>query len=93
LAPHNPLSPVNTVASTHVALASPNFVALEWVFDNPPWTGSVLTEPLRIEDGWLDPPRGPGLGIELDLEACRAHPYQPVDLPPFWHPDGAVADW
>jgi galactonate dehydratase len=92
-APHNPLSPVNTVASTHVALASPNFVALEWVFDNPLWTGSVLTEPLRIEDGWLDPPRGPGLGIELDLEACRAHPYQPVDLPPFWHPDGAVADW
>jgi galactonate dehydratase len=92
-APHNPLSPVNTVASAHVALASPNFVALEWVFDNPPWTSSILTEPLRIENGWLDPPRGPGLGIELDLEACRAHPYEPVDLPPFWHPDGAVADW
>ena len=48
LAPHNPLSPVNTIASAHVAMASPNFVALEWVFDNPPWTQAILTEPLSI---------------------------------------------
>ena len=47
LAPHNPLSPVNTVASAHVGMASPNFVALEWIFDNPSWTHDVLTEPPR----------------------------------------------
>jgi galactonate dehydratase len=93
LAPHNPLSPVNTVASAHVALASPNFVALEWVVDGPPWTQEVISEPLAIRDGVLELPPRPGLGVELDLEACARHPYRPVDLPTLWHADGAVADW
>jgi galactonate dehydratase len=93
LAPHNPLSPVNGVASAHVAMASPNFVALEWVFDNPPWTNDVLGTPLGLRDGWLELSDAPGLGIELDLEVCAAHPYRPVDLPQFWHEDGSVADW
>ena len=93
LSPHNPLSPVNTVASAHVGMATPNFVALEWVFDNPPWTQEILTEPLAIRDGHLELPRTAGLGIELNLDACRAHPYRPVDLPAFWQADGAVADW
>jgi len=93
LSPHNPLSPVNGVASAHVAMASPNFVALEWVVDNPPWTMDVLTRPPAVQDGWLELPERPGLGIELDLDVCREHPYRAVDLPPFWHEDGAVADW
>jgi galactonate dehydratase len=93
LAPHNPLSPVNGIASAHVAMASPNFVALEWVFDNPPWTNDVLGTPLGLRDGWLELSDAPGLGIELDLEVCAAHPYRPVDLPQFWHEDGSVADW
>jgi galactonate dehydratase len=93
LAPHNPLSPVNTIASAHVAMASPNFVALEWVFDNPPWTQEVLTRPLAIADGVLELPAGPGLGIELDRDVCAQHPYRPVDLPTLWQRDGAVADW
>jgi galactonate dehydratase len=92
-APHNPLSPVNGIASAHVALASPNFVALEWVVDAPPWAADVLTERPAIEGGVLTLPRRPGLGIELDLDCCRAHPYRPSDLPAFRHPDGAVADW
>jgi len=93
LAPHNPLSPVNTVASAHVALASPNFVACEWVVDGPAWVGELLTEPLTIAGGVLSLPRRPGLGIELDLERCREHPYRPSDLPAFRHRDGSVADW
>jgi galactonate dehydratase len=93
LGPHNPLSPVNGIASAHVGMASPNFVALEWVVDNPPWTQAVLTRPAAIQDGWLELPERPGLGIELDLDVCREHPYRAVDLPPFWHADGAVADW
>ncbi len=93
LALHNPLSPVNTVASAHVALASPNFVACEWVVDGPAWVGELLTEPLTIAGGVLSLPRRPGLGIELDLERCREHPYRPSDLPAFRHRDGSVADW
>ena len=93
LAPHNPLSPVNGVASAHVAMSSPNFVALEWVFDNPKWTNDILRTPLALRDGWLELSDAAGLGIELDLEVCAAHPYRPVDLPQLWHEDGSVADW
>jgi galactonate dehydratase len=53
----------------------------------------VLVERLAIEAGYLTLPEAPGLGIELDLEVCNAHPYRPVDLPVLRHPDGAVADW
>src|SRR4029453_14602196 len=67
LAPHNPLSPVNGIASAHVAMASPNFVALEGVVDNPPWTTEILGTPLALGDGWLELSDAPGLGIELDL--------------------------
>src|SRR5262249_35232144 len=37
-APHNPLSPVNTVASAHVGMAPPRFGALEDAGGSPPWT-------------------------------------------------------
>jgi L-alanine-DL-glutamate epimerase-like enolase superfamily enzyme len=30
--------------------------------------GDVVREPLRIEDGYLYPPSGPGLGVSLDHE-------------------------
>jgi galactonate dehydratase len=94
LAPHNPLGPVNTVASAHVALAAPNFVALELLVGYyPDWTRDLVREPPRIADGFLELGREPGLGIEVDLELCRAHPYQPRPLPLLRYPDGAVADW
>ena len=92
-APHNPLSPVNTMASAHVAMASPNFVALEWVVDDVAWRDQLLKEALVIRDGWLVLPSRPGLGIELDLDVCNAHPYNAVNLGVLWHEDGGVADW
>jgi galactonate dehydratase len=94
LAPHNPLGPVNTVASAHLALAAPNFVALELLVGYyPDWTRELVRDPPRIADGFLELGREPGLGIELDLDLCRRHPYQPRPLPLLRHEDGAVADW
>jgi galactonate dehydratase len=93
LAPHNPLGPVNTIVSAHVGMASPNFVALETCLYPPEWTRELLTEPLRIADGYLELSDAPGWGIELDVELCRGHPYRPYKLPPLRHPSGAVGDW
>ena len=92
LGPHNPLSPVNGIASAHVGMASPNFVALEWVVDNPPWTKDMLARP--CDPGRLA--RAPGTTRARHRarpRGLREHPYRAVDLPPFWHEDGAVADW
>jgi galactonate dehydratase len=92
-APHNPLGPVNTIVSAHVAMASPNFVALETCLYPPDWTRELLTEPLELADGYLDLSDKPGWGIELDVELCRGHPYKPHKLPVLRHPSGAIADW
>ena len=92
-APHNPLGPVNTIASAHVGMASPNFVALEVCLYADDWTRELLSEPLEFVDGYLELSERPGWGIELDVDLCRAHPYKPYKLPVLQHPSGAIADW
>jgi galactonate dehydratase len=92
-APHNPLGPINTVVSAHVAMASPNFVALEVCLYPPEWTSELISEPLEFDDGYLELSDEPGWGVEIDVELCRAHPYEPHKLPILHHPSGAVADW
>jgi galactonate dehydratase len=92
-APHNPLGPVNTIVSAHVGMATPNFVALEVCNYAPDWTRGLLTEPLVFADGYLELSDEPGWGVELDVELCRAHPYEPAKLPILEHPSGAIADW
>ena len=92
-APHNPLGPVNTIVSAHVAMASPNFVALEICLYPPDWTRELISEPLEFQNGYLELSDQPGWGVELDLELCRSHPYQPYKLPILEHPSGALADW
>ena len=102
LAPHNPLSPLNTAASAHVALATPNFVTLEYKVETAlpwreqasvPWRDSILVEPLRLEDNALVVPSTPGLGIELDWDACLAHPAPERHLTLPLQRDGAVAEY
>jgi galactonate dehydratase len=92
-APHNPLGPVNTIVSAHVAMATPNFVALEICLYADEWTRDLLTEPLEFADGYLELSDRAGWGIELDVELCRGHPYRPSKLPLLRHASGAVADW
>ena len=75
-APHNPLGPVNTIVSAHVGMATPNFVALEICRYAPDWTRGLLSEPLVFRGRYLELSDAPGWGVELDLELCRAHPYQ-----------------
>nr|WP_239638465.1 enolase C-terminal domain-like protein [Haloferax lucentense] len=37
------------------------------------WEGDVIAEPFEVEDGCLPAPRGPGLGISVDLDAVEAY--------------------
>ncbi|UYM04673.1 mandelate racemase/muconate lactonizing enzyme family protein [Solicola gregarius] len=71
LAPHCYSSAVGLVASAHLGAA---FDVVDWlevdVRDNPLRT-ELLSTPLGWHDGALPPPRGPGLGIELDESTVR----------------------
>jgi galactonate dehydratase len=91
VAPHNPNGPVATAASLHLSAAIPNFLILETA-KNEPHRSMVQKQGLKIENGWIELPRTPGLGIELDEEVIAAHPYSPRDYASAYYPDGSVAD-
>lgn len=92
-APHNPLGPLNTLASAHVAFASPNAQCLEVVVDEVPWAADLVDTPLTMQGGWAELPTRSGIGARLDLDACAEHPPRDVRAPQWRHDDGSVADW
>ncbi|MGH2534875.1 MAG: mandelate racemase/muconate lactonizing enzyme family protein [Thermomicrobiales bacterium] len=93
LAVHNPLGPVSSAACLQLNLACSNF----GVQEQPRKTGEVLTDVVPVqpewEDGYLLPPTRPGLGIEFDREAAKAHPFQLVGLPTLRRLDGSFTNW
>ncbi|MBN3821638.1 glucarate dehydratase, partial [Paraburkholderia sp. Se-20369] len=63
---------VSLAMFTHVAAAAPGKVTAidtHWIWQD----GECLTrEPLKIENGRVDVPKRPGLGVELDMDAVAA---------------------
>ena len=39
-----------------------------------------MTTPIEWADGYVIPPTGPGLGVELDEAVALAHPYEGTEL-------------
>ena len=88
-APHNPSGPVANAATLQLAACCPNFNILEIMYSDVTWRADVTDEDLHYEDGYIIIPDKPGLGIELNEEACLAHPYQAHTLR---HYTGALTD-
>src|SRR5215203_5180051 len=97
VAPHNPYSWLLTRASIQLDFSIPNFTIQEFLVDHPPEVERLFAERFTwLPGGWVEPPTLPGLGIELDWDAIRAHeqlPYTRTYQPSLWHVDGSVADW
>ena len=93
LVTHNPLGPVSSMACLHMNLATPNF----GVQEQPQRPGTQLTDIVTgqatWEDGCLLPPTAPGLGVEFDREAARAHPMQRFERPYLKRLDGSFTNW
>jgi galactonate dehydratase len=86
-APHSAQGPVCSVVCAHLSAATPNFYIHE-IFDefNEPWEERLLDPPLKVRNGHVRLPEGPGLGVALDLDEVAKHPYQPGNwLPLFRH--------
>jgi galactonate dehydratase len=90
VAPHNPLGPVSTAVSTHFAASTPNFCILEYQVDSQGPMRSLVREPLKLVDGYVQIPDAPGLGIELDERAIADHPLRPWHRPFLHEPDGNI---
>ena len=76
VAPHNPLGPVANAVALHFALSTPNFLIQEDMLTDVPWRWDVVRSSLRTENGYWLPAQAPGLGIEVDEEQARKHPFQ-----------------
>jgi L-alanine-DL-glutamate epimerase-like enolase superfamily enzyme len=74
---------VHLAAGLHLAAATPNFLLCEYPnsFRNGPLANALLQQPIRYAAGHLEVPSSPGLGINFDEDALKAHildPYEPV---------------
>jgi gluconate/galactonate dehydratase len=72
VAMHNVASPVGTVASAQVGAAIPNALAVEYHSYELDWWADLVEEDV-IEDGSIEIPEKPGLGVTLDMDTVAAH--------------------
>jgi galactonate dehydratase len=80
IAPHLYCGPVVGAANIQLATCSPNFLILEGIKDWSGFHAEILKTPIRWEEGYVIPPSGPGLGVELDEEVALRNPYAGEEL-------------
>ena len=97
LMPHNPLGPICTAATIHLAAAVPNFAWLE--------ARTSPTEELGHDDADLYPvqprlegdrfpvPDGPGLGVAFDEELAKRQEFEFWEAPHLRRRDGSHTNW
>ena len=90
MAPHCPLGPIALAACLQVDAATPNFLCQEHVTLGE----GYLREPFVVNDGYIEVPTGPGLGIALDEKAmCDKLFAGDWQTPTFELPDGSITEW
>ncbi|MFP3296205.1 MAG: mandelate racemase/muconate lactonizing enzyme family protein [Vulcanisaeta sp.] len=70
---HNISSPIGTMANAHVASTIGDFIAIEWHAIDLPWWPDIVREGMIIKDGYITPPKKPGLGVELNERVAIEH--------------------
>ena len=90
IAPHNPLGPISLASGLQLAASIPNFLCQEQVTLGE----GYLKKPFVVNDGHIEIPKGPGLGIELDEDALKdklGHEWRNRES--YLDSDGSVVDW
>ena len=101
LAPHCPLGPLALASCLHVDFVSRNAVLQEQSMGIHYNQGAELMdyvlnkEDFQFHDGYMLPPKKPGLGVEVNEELVIERSKTAPDWRnPVWrHADGAVAEW
>ena len=95
LAPHNPQGPVSTAASLELGFATPSYIICECVHADVPWREDVVSEGFTVESEGriVRPNTRPGLGIEINEEEVKKHPFEQEIPQRRFFADGAVGDW
>ncbi len=93
IAPHNPLGPVSTAACLHLDLATSNFAVQECARLPGQVLADLFPQQVPFENGFLLPPTGPGLGIEIDESAVASCPPLEGSSPRLSRNDGSYTNW
>lgn len=72
---HSWSSALNTAASLHLAAASDNVLLMELKPLPSPMQHELVRDPIDQVDGWVRPPDGPGLGVEVDPTVVREYAF------------------
>lgn len=74
MAPHLYAGPVEWAANIHLAASIPNLLMCETI--ETPYHAALIGGRIQVQDGFVEPPSEPGLGIEIDEDLARAHPFE-----------------
>jgi galactonate dehydratase len=80
ICPHNPSGPIANAATLQLAACVPNFYLLETMSSDVPWRRSISTEEVKFENGEMLISDKPGLGIDINIEEIKKHPFEPKEL-------------
>ncbi len=78
MAPHLYAGPVEWAANIHFAASIPNLLMCETI--ETEFHGALIKNAIRVENGFVTPSDTPGLGIEVDEDLARAHPFDGTGL-------------
>ncbi len=92
MAPHSPQGPVMLAACVHLDIACP-LVGVQELPVLPGAMADVFPQQMTFEDGYLLAPTDPGLGVEVDEQAARAHPFQMHTFVELRRTDGSITNW
>ena len=76
IAPHLYAGPIEWAANIQLAISTPNFLILETIGTGEGFQKELLLGEICWENGYVIPPHGPGLGVELNEKLARSHPYK-----------------
>ena len=71
IAPHMYVGPIAAAAAIQLDTCSSNFMLQE--FNTGPLHRDLFVEPIVVENGYITPPKGPGLGLVLDEAVLKRH--------------------
>ena len=87
MSPHNYNSTTVALAATvHACAVMSNFLITEYFVNFTERGDEISINPIKAENGYIQLPTGPGLGIDLDEAALARYPYEPFpkrNLPRF----------
>ncbi|MDF9796450.1 galactonate dehydratase [Catalinimonas alkaloidigena] len=97
LMPHNPLGPICTAASLHLAAACPNMSWLEEINTPAEAAGTnsaeFYPEQPKLEGARYKVPDLPGLGVEFNEDLAAKQSFEMKETPRLRRSDGSFTNW